>query len=265
MCSSLRERACFHCIWKHNKTKTCPLRALETLKKKKKCCSYLRRQKDEKEKNDTPRNKQKVEVGGRWTQISCCFVLLPSLTDRIKNWRKGRTGTLQKQAKTGKTQSKTGKNQAKPGKKQAKPGKTRQMWFSGRIPVCRGSRFFLISLMLLFSEHNYSLSPSPTNIKSSRKPLMLFFLCFPSPSIFPPDICCGHRVCSPVTEQWACVMNCISLCVLFALPKEPALNGARSNKEPIKEIIYPFPRHIHESNLSSPSSTQSQDVALICL
>ncbi|KAJ7422672.1 hypothetical protein WISP_36887 [Willisornis vidua] len=40
---------------------------------------------------------------------------------------------------------------------------------------------------------------------------------------------------------------------------------ARSNEEPIKEIIYPFPRHIHESNLSSPSSTQSQDVALISL
>jgi len=45
------------------------------------------------------------------------------------------------------------------------------------------------------------------------------------------------------------------VCVWSA--RDTALNWARSNKEPIKEIIYPSPRHIHESNLSFASSIQS--------
>lgn len=128
---------------------------------------------------------------------ACCFVLLPSLTGRIKNWRKERTG------KNGRCDFSEGY-------------------------LLAGAADFLISLILLLPEHNYSLSPSSTNIKSSRKPQILFF-CASHLHPFPPDVCCGHRVCSTVTEQWPSAMNCISSCDVFALPKT-ALNQARSSR-----------------------------------
>lgn len=151
------------------------------------------------------------------------------------------------------------------GRKRLAHEKNREMWFLGRTLVCTSTRFsYLIDTSVLWAQ--LFTSPSTTNMKSSRKPLTMFF-CVSHLHSFSRDICHEYEMCSPVSRAMALcdVQHFILLQVCFCSARDTVLNWAKSNKEPIKEIIYPFPRHIHESNLSSPSSTQSQDMALICL
>lgn len=225
----------FLCVWKQNKSKVCCPKAPENFKR---YYSYSRRI-----KKKTMAHPGMVNDEGRnWDQLSWQNMALFSCPTWLTESEAGGRGGLAHY-------------------------RNRQTWFLGRTLVCMTTAFpYLIDTSVLWAQ--LFTSPSTTNNKSGRKPLALFF-CVSLFHIFIYFLLtfAVSTECTVRSErQCRTVMYGISLCYKYVCSaRDTALNWARSNKEPTEEVIYPFLRHIHESNLSSPSSTQSQDVALICL